>query len=83
MALKQLQVVTWGKSQLKWELLHEQHKQDTREDELIAAHNREIGKIWARTEKENRWNDVPVTERLHQAKRNTGWQAGGSVGHAA
>ena len=41
-ALKQLQVVTWVKSQLKSELLHKQHKQDTKEDELIAAHKREI-----------------------------------------
>ena len=36
MALKQLQVVTWVKSQLKQKLQHELHEQDTKETELIA-----------------------------------------------
>ena len=51
-ALKQLQVVTGAKFQLKQELLHEQQKQETREDELIATHNREIDKIGVGAEKE-------------------------------
>ena len=42
MALKQLQVVTWAKYQLKWELLHKQHKPDVREDKLIATHANKI-----------------------------------------
>ena len=45
MALKQLQVVTWMMSQLNQELLHKQCEQDMTEDELIASHNRKIGKI--------------------------------------
>ena len=45
-------MVTQEKSQLKQELLCKQHEQDTREDELIATHNREMGKIWARVKKE-------------------------------
>ena len=52
MALKQLQVVTWAKSQHKQELFHEQHEQDAKGDELIATHNREISKIQAKAEKE-------------------------------
>ena len=50
MAVKQLHVFTQAKSQLKQELLHEQHKQDTKEDELIATHNREISEIQAKAE---------------------------------
>ena len=45
-------MVTWAKSQLKGELLCIQCKQGTKEDELIATHNREIGKIWAKAKKE-------------------------------
>ena len=52
MALKQLQVVTQAKSQLEQDLLCKQHEQDAKEDELISAHNREIGKIQAKVEKE-------------------------------
>ena len=51
MALKQLQVVIWAKSKLKWELLCEQHKQDTKENELTAAYNSEFGEIQAKAEK--------------------------------
>ena len=52
MAPKQQQVATWAKSQLKWELLHEQIEQDAKEDELTAAYSRKTGKIWAKVEKE-------------------------------
>ena len=45
-ALRQLQVATQLKSQLKWELLCKQHEQNMREDELIA---REIDKISVNT----------------------------------
>ena len=44
-ALKEVQVATLVKSQLKRELLCKQCKQDGKEDELIATHNREIGEI--------------------------------------
>ena len=43
-ALRQLQVATQGKSQLKWELLCKQCKQNARNDKLIAG---EISRIWA------------------------------------
>ena len=52
MALKQLQVVTWVKSQLKLKLLCKQHEQDAKEDKLIAAHNRKVSKIQTKAEKE-------------------------------
>ena len=51
-ALKQLQVATQAKSQLKWDLLCKQYELDAKEDKLIATHNREISKIWAKAEKE-------------------------------
>ena len=40
MALKQLYMVTWVKSQLEWELLHKQCEQYAREDKLIVTDNR-------------------------------------------
>ena len=51
-ALKQLQVVTQAKSQLKLELLCKQCEQDAKEHEPIATHSREIGKIWTKAERE-------------------------------
>ena len=51
-ALKQLQVATWAKSQLEKELFHEQHKQDAKEYKLIATYDWEITELWAKAKKE-------------------------------
>ena len=70
-------MITQAKSQLTQELLHEQHEQDTKEDELIATHNREIGKIWAWAKKEidEIWAKVEkgigeMTPQFHEDKTN-------------